>query len=74
MYIRVRVTPGAKKEKIIKKKDGEYDISVREEAFRNMANRRVCMLLALEFHVPASAVHIANGHRSGVKLIRIEKV
>ena len=73
MYIRARVTPDAKKEKIVKKKDGEYEIFVREKAERNMANRRICAIIAREFKVPAGAVRIVNGHRSGIKLMRIEK-
>ncbi len=72
--MRVRVTPGAKKEKFLKITQGEYEISVREKAERNMANRRVCYLISQEFKVLRGAVRIVNGHRSGVKLIRIEKI
>ena len=72
MYVRVRVTPGAKKEKILKKNALEYDISVREKAERNLANGRVCELMAREFKVPLQAVRIVNGHRSHTKLLRIE--
>ena len=72
MYVRVRVTPSAKQEKIVKKKELEYEISVREKAKLNLANWRVRALIAREFKVSDDAVRIVNGHHSGVKLLRIE--
>lgn len=72
MYIRVRVTPGAKKESVRKVREGEYEMAVKEKAERNMANRRVIELAAREFRLPARAVRIVNGHRSPSKLLRLE--
>ncbi|MBX4215671.1 DUF167 domain-containing protein [Candidatus Parcubacteria bacterium] len=71
MYVRIRVTPGAKKESIERLSDTELKITVREKAERNMANMRVIALTAREFKVPASFVRIVNGHRSPTKLLRI---
>jgi len=46
MYIKVKVTPGTKKEKIEKKKENSFVISVREPAERNLANTRVREIIA----------------------------
>lgn len=72
MYIRVRVTPGSKKETVRKVREAEYEMSVKEKAERNMANRRVIELAAREFRLPPRAVRIVNGHRSPSKLLRLE--
>ena len=41
IYIRVKVSAGAKKENLKKIKNDHFEISVREKAERNMANARV---------------------------------
>lgn len=70
MYIRVDVTPGAKKETV--KKEGEkWHISVREPAEGNRANTRVRELIALECSVSVSRVRILTGHHSRTKMISI---
>lgn len=71
MYIKVRVQAGVKKEKIEKKSDTNYSISVKEKAERNMANKRVCEIMASLFHIPIKDVHIVNGHQSPSKMISI---
>ena len=72
MYVKVIVSPGAKKEKMEVGKKGELKISVREPAQRNLANTRVRELLAMRFHVPISAVRILSGHRVPRKLLSID--
>ena len=74
MYIRVRVNPGAKKEKFTKIGELEYEIFVKEKAERNLANGRIRVLIARNFKVSESSVRIANGHRGAIKLIKIQKV
>lgn len=69
--IRVRVTAGARRESVKKRKEGVYEISVREEAKDNGANRRAVELVAMEFGLPAKAVRIARGHRKPSKLFRL---
>ena len=51
MYIKVKVTAGAKKEMIIKKSEDHFDISVKEPAERNLANKRVIELVRDYFKV-----------------------
>lgn len=70
MYIKVFVTPGAKRDKIDEK--GEtLAVSVREPAAGNRANVRVRELIAARYSVPVGKVRILTGHRSRGKMIRI---
>lgn len=71
MYLRVKVIAGAKREVIEKVKDDEYRISVREPAERNLANERVCELIAIELGVARAKVRILNGHHSPSKILSI---
>lgn len=70
MFIKVLVSPGAKREKVEEKGD-TFFISVREPATQNLANTRVRELVAFRFHVPVGAVRILTGHRSRSKMISI---
>lgn len=72
MYIRVFVTPGAKREKVDENGD-TLRISVREPATGNRANDRVRELIALRFEQPIGKVRILTGHRSRVKMISITR-
>ncbi|MFA6408443.1 MAG: DUF167 domain-containing protein [Candidatus Paceibacterota bacterium] len=70
MYIKVFVTPGAKRESVIG--EGEtLTISVREPATGNRANTRVRELVALRHGVPLAQVRILTGHRSRAKMISV---
>ena len=70
MFIKVFVTPGAKKEKV-EEKDGTLLISVKEPAAQNLANTRVRELVAKWQGAPLAKVRILTGHRSRVKMISI---
>jgi len=72
MYIHVKVTASAPKEKLKQKNKDHFEISVKEKAERNMANGRVLELVAGHFKVPKSKVRIVNGHRHPSKLIAVE--
>lgn len=71
MFIKVRVIAGAKKEIIQKKTENSFILSVKEKAERNMANKRVCEIIADELSVPIKKVRIINGHQSPGKIISI---
>lgn len=71
MYIKVRVLAGAKKEKIEKKTKDTYYISVKEKAERNMANRRVCEIMASLLEIPVKSIRIISGHQSPSKILSI---
>lgn len=68
MYIKVLVTPGAKREKV-EEKDETLSIAVRETARGNHANDRVRELVALHFGQPLGKVRILTGHHSRAKMI-----
>lgn len=77
MYLKVFVTPGAKREKVENrpaKSSEEVEtllISVREPAAQNRANDRVRAIVAEREGKPVQKVHILTGHRSRSKMISI---
>ena len=71
MFIKVRVFPGSKKEEVEKKSENSFILKVKEKAERNMANKRVCELIAQYFSVPIKSVRILNGHQSPSKILSI---
>lgn len=72
MYIKAVVVADAKKEKFTEKSKDHFDISVKEKAEKNMANKRVIELLALHFKVSARKVRIINGHHHPHKLLAVD--
>jgi len=73
MYIKVKVNPRAKKEKLKQTKENYFEISVKEEAKNNLANRRIIEIIAQFFDLPKGKVRIINGHQSPNKLLIIDK-
>jgi uncharacterized protein YggU (UPF0235/DUF167 family) len=74
MHIRVHMEAGARREKITKIHETEFNIAVREPRTRNLANTRMRELLAQTFSVPLSKVQLLTGHRSSTKMVGIEKI
>ena len=72
MYIKVKVTAGAKKEKFVKKTKDHFDVSVKEPAERNLANKKVVELVRDYFKVYNGEVRIVSGHHSPSKIINID--
>lgn len=71
MEVKVRVRAGARRERLEMLATQELQISVREKAEGNAANRRAIELVALHFKLPKSHVRIVRGHRSPLKLMSI---
>lgn len=71
MYIKVKVLPKSKKEEIVKKNKDSFVISVKEPAERNLANKRVCQIIAGYFNINEGKVRIVNGHHSSGKILSI---
>lgn len=71
MYVKVHVTPKAKKEKVLKESDTVYRIMVKEPAEQNLANRRTRELLANELGIQKGKLRLISGHRSPVKVFSI---
>ena len=72
MYVKVRVVPKTKKEKITKVDDSTFEITVKEPAERNLANERVREILAEQFQVGIKSVRIVTGHHSGSKIFDVK--
>ncbi|HNW71751.1 MAG TPA: DUF167 domain-containing protein [Candidatus Paceibacterota bacterium] len=72
MYIRVKVKANARKEEFRQTKEDHFEISVKEKAERNMANKRVIEIISSFFSVPLGKVRIVNGHQSPTKLMIVE--
>lgn len=72
MYIKVRVTAGARKEKVERLDETTLVISVREPAARNLANKRIREILCKEYTVGSNAVRLVSGHQSQSKIFDIE--
>ena len=69
MFIKIKVTVGARFEKIIKKSADSYSVSVKEEAERNMANKRVIEIFRKLY--PRKPVKIVKGHHSPSKILEV---
>ncbi len=72
MYIKIRVTAGAKKEIFEKISKDHFKISVKEKAERNMANNRVRELLASHFSMPIGKIRLISGHHSPGKIFSVD--
>lgn len=71
MYIKVKVQAGAKKEKIEKKKENSFIISVKEPAERNLANTRIKEIIASIYAINVKSVRIISGYQSPSKILSI---
>jgi len=74
MYIKVKVIAGSKKELIQKKSENSFFIWVKEPAERNLANKKVCEIIAKEFNVSVKTVRIISGHHSPSKILSIRAI
>jgi uncharacterized protein YggU (UPF0235/DUF167 family) len=71
MYIKVHVSAGAKHESIIQTGPNRFTLQVREPAERNLANRRIIELVAIQMERKPAQVRIVNGHQSSTKLLSV---
>lgn len=69
--IKVRVTPGSKKDEVVSKGEDSFDIKTRAESERGEANDAVVVLLAHKLDVDPKKIRIIKGHRSHSKIIEI---
>ncbi len=72
MFIKVKATPKAKREKVERLGDFSFAISVKEPSERNMANTRIRELLAIELDVPIGKVRMISGHTSPSKMFEVQ--
>lgn len=72
MYLKVIAKTNAKKELLVEKSKDHFEISVKEKAEKNMANKRIIQILALYFKVSENKIRIINGHHHPHKLLVLE--
>ena len=72
MYVKVRVYPGMKKERVNKAAPHAYELVVKAPAERNLANERVRELIAAEYSVRVRSVRIVSGHHCPSKVLEVE--
>ncbi len=72
MYVKVRVRPGQKKEELTVMSENHLQISVKEPAQQNLANRRVAALVARHYKVAVNKVRLISGHRSPSKIFSVD--
>lgn len=70
MYLKLKVIPDAKQEKMEKLKDDEYRIWVKAPAENNKANTRVLELMREEF--PGTRIRLVSGHTSPSKIVSVD--
>lgn len=70
MYIKIKVTPDAREEKVEKTGDDSLKIWVKVPAENNAANSRVLELVRELY--PNQSVKIISGHHSPSKIVAIE--
>ena len=73
MYVKVRVVAGMRKEKVQKVDGVTFEMTVKEPAERNLANKRIRTILAEEYNVEIGKVRIVTGHHSQSKIFDIIK-
>ncbi len=71
MYIKVKVTPGARKEVCEDKGGNRFVVSVKEKAEGNKATARVLFLIARQVGVSVSKLRILTGHRARNKTLEV---
>ncbi len=71
MFIKIKVQASAKHETVKKLKSDRYLINVKQPAERNLANSRVCQIMADILKVNKKAVRIISGHQNPSKIISV---
>ncbi len=71
MFVKVKVSPCAKEERVVKIADGALRVAVREKPENGAANARVRELVAFYFAVPAGKVRMVKGAHQSHKIFKI---
>jgi uncharacterized protein len=70
----IRLTPRAARERIVAGPDGACSAHVTAPPVEGAANEALCRLVAKAAGVPPSRVSVVRGHRSRLKVVRIEGI
>jgi hypothetical protein len=71
MLIKVKVNVLSKEDKVIKKSEDNFEVFVKVDAQRNMANKKIIELLAEYFNLPQYKVKMIKGFKESNKIFNI---
>ena len=71
MLIKIKVFPNSKEEEVIRKSEDSFEVKVRAEPIRGLANRAVIDALSLYFKIPPSRIRLVRGFRERNKIFEI---
>ncbi|HPX51725.1 MAG TPA: DUF167 family protein [Candidatus Pacearchaeota archaeon] len=71
MLIKVKVNVLSKEDKVIKKSEDNFEVFVKVDAQRNMANKRIIELLAEYFNLPQYRIKMIKGFKESNKIFNI---
>lgn len=71
MLIKVKVNVLSKEDKVIKKSEDSFEVFVKVDAQRNMANKKIIELLAEYFNLPQHRVRMIKGFKESNKIFNI---
>jgi uncharacterized protein YggU (UPF0235/DUF167 family) len=69
MLLKIKVKTGSRTEKVEKKAEDLYFVSIKEKAERNMANKRILEIMRSLY--PNQSVKLVKGQRSPAKIIEV---
>lgn len=72
MLIKIKVFTKEKKNQIIKKKDDNFDVRIKEAPIQGAANKKIKEVLSKYFNVSESKVRILKGFKKRNKIIEIK--
>ena len=73
MLIKVKVFAGCKRDEIVKKKNDEFEVRVKEKAEEGRANRAVIKVLANYFKIDESKIRLVKGFKGRKKIFEIKE-
>ncbi len=71
MFIKVKLKPNSKKQKIIRKSERDIEIWVKSKAERNLANLEMLEILSVFLGIEKNKIIIVSGHRRPNKMLKI---
>jgi len=71
MLIKVKANVSSKEDKVIKKSEDNFEVFVKVDAQRNMANKRIIELLAEYFNLPQYRIKMIKGFKESNKIFNI---
>ncbi len=71
MFLKVKVFPGAKREELIEKGEGKFELYTKEPAQDNRANEAARETVAQFLNVAKAKVRIVAGHHKPSKILEL---